>query len=235
MVIEKGTLIYANFTAKVKDTGEAIETTIEDEAKKLGIYDSGKKYEPRLIAVGEGWVIQGLDEEVMKMEVGEKKEIELPPQRAFGERDPSLVRMIPLRRFGDRANELAVGDIVEVDNKVGVVRYIGSGRAQVDFNHRLAGKTLVYTFEVVKKLENDEEKISALIKRRFGVEGEKVSFKINADELVVEIPEQLFLLEGLQIIKRGVSNDIFHFIKSLNKVTFIERYTLKVEKKEELK
>ncbi len=34
MSFEKGTLIYVNYTAKVKDTDEAIESTVEEEAKR---------------------------------------------------------------------------------------------------------------------------------------------------------------------------------------------------------
>ena len=64
MSFEKGTLIYVNYTAKVKDTGEAIESTVEDEAKKLNIYDAERRYEPRLVAVGEDWVLKGLDEQI---------------------------------------------------------------------------------------------------------------------------------------------------------------------------
>lgn len=88
MALEKGSLIFANYTAKVKDTGETIETTVEEEAKKLNVYDASRKYEPRLIAVGEGWVLSGLDEEVRKMDVGQKKQVELAPEKAFGQRDP---------------------------------------------------------------------------------------------------------------------------------------------------
>src|SRR5271154_6810735 len=109
MAFPKGTLVYVNYSAKVKDTGDPIETTIEDEAKKLNIYDSDRRYEPRLVAVGEDWVLKGLDEEIAKMDVGEKKTVELPPDRAWGGRDSTLMRMEPLRQFGERAGELRVG------------------------------------------------------------------------------------------------------------------------------
>src|SRR5579863_5702575 len=159
MSLDKGTLIYVNYTAKVKDTGEAIESTVEDEAKKLNIYDPERNYSPRLVSVGEDWVLKGLDEEIAKMDAGERKTVELLPQKAWGDRDPTLLRMVPIRKFGEKADELRVGDTVEVDNRLGIVRFIGSGRAQVDFNHRLAGKTLVYDVEVIKTVETDEEKI----------------------------------------------------------------------------
>jgi peptidylprolyl isomerase len=236
MPLQKGTLIFANYTAKVKDTGEGIESTSEEEAKKLNMHDPERKYEPRLIAVGEGWVIGGLDDEVSKMDVGEKRQVELSPEKAFGLRDPAQLRMIPLRKFGERAHEMSVGDTVDVDNRVGVVRFIGSGRAQVDFNHRLAGKTIVYDFEVVRKVESDEDKVRALVDRRFAGEGSKVQFSLRGTELVVTVPEELFLLEGLQIVKRGVSTDVFKFLPQVTNLTFEEKFVnKKAEERKEVK
>jgi peptidylprolyl isomerase len=229
MPFEKGTLVYVNYTAKVKDTGDAIETTREDDAKKLDIYDQDRRYEPRLVAIGEEWVLKGLDEEIAKMDVGEKKTAELPPDRAWGGRDPTLLRMVPLRKFGDKADELRVGDEVEIDNRVAVVRFIGSGRAQVDFNHRLAGKTLIYDIEVVRKVEPGEDTIRSVMKRRFPGEGEKLQFNQSGGDVDVTIPDEALLVEGLQFIKRGIANDILHFVPEVGKVTFTEVYPRKQE------
>ena len=224
MPFAKGTLIFANYTARVKDTGEGIESTVEDEAKKLKIYEDTKKYEPKLVAVGEGWLISGLDAEVAKLSVGEKKQIELPPDKAFGTRDPTQLRMIPLRKFGEREHELAVGDQVEVDNRVGTVRFIGSGRAQVDVNHRLAGKSIVYDFEVLKTVDTDEDKVRALVDRRLAADGKRAAVEIADGALTVTIPDELFLVEGLQIIKRGISNDVFKFVPGIGTLTFLEKF-----------
>lgn len=232
MSLEKGTLIYVNYTAKVKDNGEAIESTLEDEAKKLNIYDPERTYSPRLVAVGEDWVLKGLDEELSKMDAGERKTVELSPAKAWGERDPTLLRMIPVRKFGEKADELRVGDSVEVDNRMGVVRFVGSGRTQVDFNHRLAGKTLVYDVEVVSKVETDDEKIRSLIKRRFpGELGDKIPFTKTEDDVSIEIPDNAFMAEGLQVIKRGVANDLVHFLPAVKSVTFKEVYARKGDAK----
>jgi peptidylprolyl isomerase len=237
MPMEKGSLIFANYTAKVKDTGEVLETTLEDQAKKLNVFDATRKYEPRLIAVGEGLVLAGLDEEVAKMDVGQRKEVDIAPEKAFGRRDPSQTRMVPLRKFGEKAAELATGDTVDVDNRVGVVRFMGSWRAQVDFNHRLAGKNIVYDLEVVRKVESDEDKVRALIGRRFGGEGGKVTFALKEAAMEVEIPEEMFLVEGLQIIKRGISADVFKFVPKVRELTFLEKFVNKKaeEKREETK
>ena len=224
MAFEKGTLIFANYTAKVKDTGEGIESTVEDEAKKLKIFEESRKYEPKLVAVGEGWLISGLDAEVAKLSVGDKKEIELPPEKAFGVRDPTQLRMIPLRKFGEREHELSVGDSVEIDNRVGIVRFLGSGRAQVDFNHRLAGKSIVYDFQVLRTVDTDDDKVRSLVDRRLAGEGSKTAIELSGGALTVSIPEDLFLVEGLQIIKRGIANDVFKFVPSLTTLTFLEKF-----------
>jgi peptidylprolyl isomerase len=224
MAFEKGTLIFANYTARVKDTGEGIESTVEEDAKKLKIFEESRKYEPRLVAVGEGWLISGLDAEVARLAVGEKKEIELPPEKAFGLRDPTQVRMMPLRKFGEREHELSVGDSVEIDNRVGIVRFIGSGRAQVDFNHRLAGKSIIYDFQALRTVDTDEDKVRALVDRRLAGEGSKASIEVAEGALTVTIPEDLFLTEGLQIIKRGIANDVFKFVPSITTLTFLERF-----------
>jgi len=235
MPFEKDTLVYVNFTATVKDTGEAVETTLEDEAKRLDIYDSDRRYAPRLVAVGEEWVLKGLDEEIAKMDVGQKKTTELPPEKAWGDRDPTLLRMIPLRKFGEKADELRVGDIVEIENRPAVVRFVGSGRAQVDFNHRLAGKTLAYDVEVTEKVGPGEETVRALIKRRFPGEEGKFQFTLAGGDLTVSIPEVAFLVEGLQIIKRGVANDVLKFVPDVKKVVFQEEYARKEQPKAEIK
>jgi len=224
LAFEKGSLIFANYTARVKDTGEGIESTLEEEAKKLKIYEESRKYEPRLVAVGEGWLISGLDAEVAKLSVGDKKEIELSPEKAYGARDPTQLRMIPLRKFGEREHELSVGDSVEIDNRVGIVRFIGSGRAQVDFNHRLAGKSIVYDFQVLKTVDTDEDKVRALVVRRLAGEVSKTALELANGTLTVTIPEDLFLVEGLQIIKRGIANDVFKFVPSLTALTFLEKF-----------
>jgi len=224
MAFEKGALIFSNYTARVKDTGEGIESTNEEDAKRLKIYEESRKYQPRLVAVGEGWLISGLDAEVAKLSVGERKEIELSPEKAFGARDPTQLRMIPLRKFGEREHELSVGDSVEIDNRVGIVRFIGSGRAQVDFNHRLAGKSIVYDFQVLRTVDTDEDRVRALVDRRLVGEGSKTAIELANGALTVTIPEDLFLVEGLQIIKRGIANDVFKFVPSLTALTFLERF-----------
>jgi len=224
MALEKGSLVLMNYTAKVKDTDEVIETTIEEDAKKFNVFDPTRSYEPRLVSVGDGWVLKGLDEALMNANIGEKMDVEVLPEKGFGERDPNKVKMIPLRKLGEKADEAKVGDAIEIDNKVGIVRYIGSGRVQLDYNHRLAGRTIAYALQVLKQLEQDNEKIVALIKRRIPVDENKLKIIVNEGILDIELPEEHYMLEGLQIIKRAIVNDIFMYVNMVSKIRFIETH-----------
>ena len=144
MTLEKGSLILLDYTAKIKDSNEIFETTRADDVKNNPDYDPNKKYEPRLLGVGEGWVLKGLDEALLESSTDTPLNIEIPPEKAFGERDPSKVRMIPLRKLGEKANEVSIGDVIELDDRIGIIRFIGSGRVQVDFNHKYAGGPCIF-------------------------------------------------------------------------------------------
>ena len=224
MPLEKGSLVLVDYTARVKDTNDIFDTTQEEEAKKTKFYDPTHKYEPRIVSVGESWVLKGLDEALSNANVGDKLNIEVPPEKGFGKRDDSKIRMIPQRKLGDKADEVGVGDEIEIDNRRAIVRYVGSGRIQVDFNHRFAGKTLVYDANVLKKLDSDNEKISALIKRRMGIDENKLQINLASPNLEIQLPEDAYLAEGLQIVKRAVANDIFKFVPTIKNIKFIESY-----------
>ncbi|MEM2110867.1 MAG: peptidylprolyl isomerase, partial [Candidatus Bathyarchaeia archaeon] len=104
-----------------------------------------------------------------------------------------------------------------------VVRTIGAGRVQLDFNPPLAGKTLVYEVTVQSKLETTEEKIKALIHRRIPqVNIDKFSLDIEENQVTINVPEEAFYTEGLQIMKRGISMDIQKFFPEKKTVRFIE-------------
>ena len=224
MTFQKGTLVLVDYTAKVKDSNEIFETTREADAKSNSTYDANVKYQPRLISVGESWVLKGLDDALANTAVGDKLSIEVPPEKGFGTRDPAKIRMIPIRKLGEDAEKVTVGDTIELDERTGIVRFIGSGRVQVDFNHRFAGKTIVYDLNVIKSLDTDQDKVMGLLKRRFPIEESKIKFEIKGAELDVNVPEEAMMMEGLQIVKRAIANEIFKFVTKLEKVNFIDSY-----------
>ena len=179
---------------------------------------------PKLVSVGEGWVLKGLDDALSETTAGDKKTIEVSPDKGFGARDKGKVRMIPLRKLGEDAEKVSVGDTVEIDNKKGIIRYIGSGRVQVDYNHRYAGKTILYDINITKSLDSDDDKISEILKSRLPVENDKIIYKKNGTTVDVTIPEEIFRADGLAIIKHFIQTDLFKFASSLTKVNFVETY-----------
>ena len=233
MTFNKGSLILVDYTSKVKDTEEVFETTIEEEAKKHSFYDPNVKYQSKLVSIGESWVIKGLDEALEQTSVGDKKTIEITPDKGFGERDTGKVRMIPLRKLGEDAEKVSIGDTIEVDNKKGVVRFIGSGRVQIDYNHRFAGKTVLYDINVLKELKTDDEKTSGILKRYLPVKEDKILFKKTGKTLDITIPEEMFRTDGLHAIKHFIQTDIFKFIPSLETVNFIEIHVKQQTKSQE--
>lgn len=239
MAFNKGSLILVDYTAKVKDSEEVFDTTIEEDAKKFSIHEPNLKYQPKLVSIGEVSypVLKGLDEALAKTSAGEKLTVEVTPDKGFGERDSSKVRMIPIRKLGEDAEKVSVGDTIEVDNKRGIIRFIGSGRVQVDYNHRYAGKTILYDVNIIKSLESPNDKLDGILKTRLPVEDGKISFDLKDKEVSITIPEEILRADGLQIMKHFIQLDIFKFIPTLDKVNFVETHVNKQsqEKKTETK
>jgi peptidylprolyl isomerase len=89
----------------------------------------------------------------------------------------------------------------------------------------LAGKTLVYEVTIQKQLKTVEEKISALIHRRIpAVEVEMFKFKVGKADVVVDMPDNAFYIEGIQLAKRGITMDIKRFLPELTTIQFVEYF-----------
>ncbi|MBS7623141.1 peptidylprolyl isomerase [Candidatus Bathyarchaeota archaeon] len=225
MALKKGDFALINFTSKIKESNEIIETTFEDVAKEAGLHRAENVYEPHFVVVGEGWVPRGLDEALVSLEVGEEKTVEVPPEKGFGQRDPAKMRLIPMRRFKNERVTPVPGARIEVDGRSALVRSVGAGRVQVDFNHPLAGKTLIYNVKLEKTLESSEEKVRAVIHRRIPVPPiERFKVALSQGECTIQIPQEAFLTEGLQLIKRAISTDLQKLMPELVAVTFTETF-----------
>ncbi len=223
--MEPGSLVLVDYTLSVKETGSVIETTVEEEAKKASIYREGEKYSPRLIYLGGKWVLESWEEELLKSEIGVERTVEIPPEKAYGFRDPSKVKTYAARRFS-KPQELAPGALVEMDNRIGVVRTVSGGRVQVDFNPPLAGRTLVYRFKILRVLEDDAEKIKHLVNRRLPeVAVDEVAVELDGARAAIRLPQRVLLSEGIQYVKKAVSDDVLTIVKNVKTVEFIDVFT----------
>ena len=225
MALQKGDFILINYTAKVKETNEVFDTTTEEVAKKEHLFKEGEIYDPKLVVIGEGWVLKALDDSLTTMETNKPTTVEIVPDKGFGQRDPEKVKLVPLKQLLAKEINPVIGARIEYQGKMASVRSIGAGRVLLDFNPPLAGKTLIYDVTVNKKLESNEEKIGALIHRRVPVvEENQFKLTIQDKSLTIDMPEVAFYIEGIQIAKRGIALDIQKFIPDLAETKFVEAF-----------
>ena len=223
MPVAKGDFILIDYTTRIKETGETFDTTSADEAKKSNIFKENARYEPMLVVVGEGWVLKGLDDSLVGLDAEKQSTIEVPPEQAFGARDPSKIRMIPAARFRRQDIRPYPGAEIEIEGRSATVRSVGAGRVQVDFNPPLAGKTLVYELIVKNTITEREEKVRALIHRRIpNVDLGKFKLALGEKDASIEVPEEATYLEGIEAAKKGLATDIQHFLPDIEKVVFTE-------------
>lgn len=235
MTFQKGDYVLLEYTVVDKDDNKVVETTIEDKAKEAGIYRPDEVYEPRLIIIGETRLFEPLEQAIMNSNEGQEVTVEVSPDKAFGQRDASKVRVISIREFYRYGKLPRVGDIVEINNQQARVVSITGGRVTLDFNHPLAGKTLIVTAKVVKKLETTEDKIRYLIRQYIPrIEPEKINVELSQDGSVVTIklPVETLFMENIGTIRARIADDIGNRFTNINKVVFIDEIEVKREAEE---
>ncbi|QGA54470.1 peptidylprolyl isomerase [Sulfolobus sp. E5-1-F] len=220
--------IYIEYTAKIKDTGEIVDTTNEEEAKKANIYDETRNYGPRLVILGENRLIKGLEEALYNFNLNEEKTIEIPPEKAYGERDNSKIKIVPLGELRRQGITAVPNRVLRLsDGSLAVIRSVSGGRVVLDLNHPLAGRTLVYNVKVVKVLDNAKDKIMALIERRFSskyANGFNVELDDGKKSVKITIPKDLYLVEDLQINVYSLAYEIINYVLSDYTVEILQQY-----------
>lgn len=161
MAVKIGDFIKLSFTGKLED-GTLFDTTEAQVARDAKVFDERITYKPVLLVVGKQQAIRGLDEAVVGMSVGQEKDISLPPEKAFGQKKPELITVVPASYFEKDKLSPVPGMIVNINNREGMVKSVGAGRVIVDFNHPLAGRDLKYHIKLVDVLETSAQKIKAL-------------------------------------------------------------------------
>lgn len=115
--VEVGDVVLINYTAHL-DTGEVFDTTFEEVAlddmqPKVWWFRLRATYEPLKLVVGQGSMAPDIEMALIGMREGEKKEIAIPPERAFGLRDPEKVQEIPLVQTLAKEEQVPVEEFTE--------------------------------------------------------------------------------------------------------------------------
>ncbi|MDE9449675.1 peptidylprolyl isomerase [Aliiroseovarius sp. Z3] len=138
------TEVTSGATVRIHYTG-----TLEDGT----VFDSSEGRDPLEFTVGSGMIIPGLDKALPGMTVGEKKKVTIAPEEAYGHRQEEALLEVPR---GDIPAEipLEVGLQLQMTGQQGqpvpvTVTELTEESVTLDANHALAGKTLIFDFEVV--------------------------------------------------------------------------------------
>ncbi|MEL9990698.1 MAG: FKBP-type peptidyl-prolyl cis-trans isomerase [Thermoproteus sp.] len=230
MTLSKGDYILFDYTVIVKDDNKVVETTSEAVAKEAGIYKPEEIYEPRLIILGETKLWEPLENALLNADEGKDVEIEIPPEKAYGQRDPNKIKILSIREFHRHGIVPHVDDVVEIEGNRARVISISGGRVTLDFNHPLAGKTLIVRGKIVKKLASKEEKVVYIIRQympRISPDKINVVFSQDGSEAQIKLPAEVLLYEKIGNILLQVASDIGSRFGELKKINFSEEVELK--------
>jgi len=189
--IAKGDIVwleYDGWTVNPNGTTILFDTTHEELAKKEDKFEEKKVYQEIPVVVGTGRLFAGLDEALVGVTVGEEKAITILPEKGAGTRDPRLVELKTEREFLRQEINPELGMEVSIGGRRGTVTALAAGRVRVDFNNPLAGKTLKYTFKVVRKATTTEERIRAILDMDYGL-AEQFKLDIARDRAQIRLPD----------------------------------------------
>jgi len=115
------------------------------------ILDTSRGAAPLSCLEGAGQIIEGLEEPLRQMNVGETRQVVVPPERAYGVREADLVQKVPRDRLP--VDDVKVGDQFQTgpDRQAPVVTVVAIEGDEVllDANHPLAGEELHFEVELV--------------------------------------------------------------------------------------
>lgn len=125
--------------------------TLNDGTQFDSSYDRGETLD---FVCGAGMMILGFDKAVATMEVGQKINIHLMPEEAYGPTDPSAVFTLEIAQLPG-SEELGVGEQVYLYNSMGqpfMVTVTAKDETTITFdaNHEMAGKELNFEIELVE-------------------------------------------------------------------------------------
>ena len=136
---KKGDRVKVHYTGKLEDGS---------------VFDSSKEREPLEFELGGGMMIKGFDTAVTGMQVGESKTAEIPAGEAYGEHNAEMVIEVPKTQLPPDLKP-EVGQQLGMQQPDGQsvpvrVTEVKEESIEIDANHPLAGKDLVFELELVE-------------------------------------------------------------------------------------
>lgn len=184
MALKTKDFIEIEFTGKIQN-GETFDSNIKADIEKAELKTKAK---PFVFALGQGMFLKGVDDFLIGKEPGKTYDIKLEAKDAFGVRDTSLIRLIPLSAFKEHNLNPFQGAVFNFDGRLAKVLSVSGGRVRVDFNNLLAGKDVEYKVKVTKKLEDINEKTKSFIDFLFRKD---LDFEIKDKKITITVGQPL--------------------------------------------
>jgi FKBP-type peptidyl-prolyl cis-trans isomerase 2 len=188
-MIQEGDFIELSYTGRTAE-GDVFDTTNPLVASQEGL-DQNKTYTPVIVCLGQGHLLPGLDRQLIGKPLGTHS-LTVTEEDAFGKKNAKLLQLIPRRVFKEQQVQPVPGMSITVDDQQGIIRSASGGRIIVDFNHPLAGKTLVYQVEILRLITDAKEQLAAYL-QLIGLPYKKLSVEQDKATITTayELPEQL--------------------------------------------
>lgn len=137
IVIAPGTIVTLNFSLALED-GTVVDSNLDED--------------PVTFTVGDGNLLPGFEKAMLGLKPGDERELLITPENGFGMPNPSNQQEVPRRDFPEDI-ELSIGLVLSFSDAQntelpGVIKEIGDEKVLVDFNHPLAGRSLVFSIKI---------------------------------------------------------------------------------------
>ncbi len=141
-----------------KNVGKVVKVHYSGSFNDGEVFDSSyDRNEPIEFVCGGGMMILGFDKAVANMEVGDKIDIHLMPEEAYGASNPNAIFEVPMDAIR-RGEELDIGMRIYLQGPSGqpfpaTIVAKGDNSLTFDANHEMAGKELNFTIELLEVSE----------------------------------------------------------------------------------
>jgi FKBP-type peptidyl-prolyl cis-trans isomerase SlyD len=143
-----------------KDKVVAIDYTLTDPQGQ--VLDTSQGREPLSYVHGTGNIIRGLEQALEGKGTGDTLQVQIPPDQAYGEKDPAMVQAVPRAAFRG-ITDIKPGMQFQAQNQGAqqVVTVVGvtDEEVTVDANHPLAGVTLNFDVNIVSVRDATPEEL----------------------------------------------------------------------------
>ncbi len=221
--MNNGDFVKIDFELRAGEDKKLYVTNVEEVARANDIYSEEKRYGDSYGIVGTDSFLKKVNESLLSAEIGKEYEIEIPPEEAYGVRDPKNIRIHTVREFQRQNVEPEVGKDVFLGGRQGRIISVTPGRVMVDYNNRFAGRTIYYKYKVLEVLEKVEDKVKAILLMNYTSEAAKFPISVEGEEIRIEISDESKFDHLWFDLKFRIVNEIRERLKDFS-VLLVERY-----------